>query len=239
LFGEYIENTDRILDPSCGSGGFLLKVLDVMREKANDYYPDRNGKENFDYRHSFAEKCLFGIEINESIARVSKMNMILHDDGHTNVICYDGLEDFENITKVNRGFEPESFDYIFTNPPFGAVVKKTESEYLDHFELGKNGNKSRPAQKTEILFIERFWQFLKSDGKIAVVLPDGILTNSSLQYVREWILEHFKLLGVVSLPQDAFRYYGAGVKSSILIMQKWGSKKEADYKIFMATAEKI
>jgi type I restriction enzyme M protein len=209
-----------------------------MRDQANEYYENEPVK-NFDYRHSFAEKYLYGIEISESISRVAKMNMILHDDGHTNVICYDGLEDFAELTKVNRGFEAESFDYIFTNPPFGAVVKKTESEYLDHFELGKNGTKSRPAQKTEILFIERFWQFLKPGGKIAVVLPDGILTNSSLQYVREWILEHFKLLGVVSLPQDAFRYYGAGVKSSILIMQKWGKSKEADYNIFMATAEKI
>jgi len=74
---------------------------------------------------------------------------------------------------------------------------------------------------------------------LAVVLPDGILTNSSLQYVREYILDKYKLRAVVSLPQDAFRYYGAGVKSSILLLQKWGDTKEADYPIFMATANKI
>jgi type I restriction enzyme M protein len=234
-----MEKTDKVLDPACGSGGFLLKALDAMREKADKVHTDKNSRQNFDYWHSFAEKYLYGIEINEAIARVSKMNMILHDDGHTNVICCDALENLSDIQNINRGFETQSFDYIFANPPFGAVVKKTEREYLGDFELGRNGNKERPAQKTEILFIERFWQFLKPNGKIAVVLPDGILTNSSLQYVREWMLEHFKLLGVISLPQDAFRYYGAGVKSSVVVMQKWGKEKEADYNIFMATAEKI
>ena len=245
LFAPEIENTSKVLDTSCGSGWFLLKALDVMREKADEYFPDHQTDpsewiKHFNFWHSFAENYLFWIEINESIARVAKMNMILHDDGHTNVISHDWLEPIENMIKQNLGFKENSFDYIFTNPPFGAVVKKTESDYLGNFELGKNGSKERPAQKTEILFIERFWHFLKPwTWKIAVVLPDGILTNSSLQYVREWILEHFKILWVISLPQDAFRYYWAWVKSSILVLQKWWIKKEADYKIFMATAEKI
>lgn len=238
LFAPEMDNTSKVLDTSCGSGWFLLKALDLMREKASEYYQDWT-VEHFNYWHSFAENYLYWIEINESIARVAKMNMILHDDGHTNVISNDWLEPIENMTKLNLGFKENGFDYIFTNPPFWAVVKKTESDYLGSFQLGKNGNKERPAQKTEILFIERFWQFLKPNWKIAVVLPDGILTNSSLQYVREWILEHFKLLWVVSLPQDAFRYYWAWVKSSVLVMEKWWTKKEKDYKIFMATIDKI
>lgn len=257
LFAPEMENTHKVLDTSCGSWGFLLKALDVMREKADEYFPNHlsdpsEASEHFKYWHSFAENYLFWIEINESIARVAKMNMILHDDGHTNVISHDWLEPIENMTKQNLWFKENSFDYIFTNPPFGAVVKKTESDYLGNFELWKNGSKERPAQKTEILFIERFWQFLKpGTWKIAVVLPDGILTNSSLQYVREWILEHFKILWVISLPQDAFRYYWAWVKSSILVLQKlappahsshpphWGGFEGENYKIFMATAEKI
>ena len=224
-------------------------------EKQEPYFPDYKTdpderQEHHKHWHSFAENYLYGIEISESIARVAKMNMILHDDGHTNVISYDGLDDIEKMKKINLGFKPNSFKYIFTNPPFGAVVKKSESDYLESFELGKNGRKSRPAQKTEILFIERIHTFLKEGWRCAVVLPDGILTNSSLQYVREWILEHFKLLWVVSLPQDAFRYYGAGVKSSVLILEKWGPHPSPllrgegtsgrwDYKIFMATADKI
>jgi type I restriction enzyme M protein len=262
LFAPELENTSKVLDTSCGSWGFLLKALDVMREKADEFFAEWSA-DHFNYWHSFAEKYLYGIEINESIARIAKMNMILHDDGHTNVISFDALEDIEKIKKdtENNEFKENSFDYIFTNPPFWAVVKNTESDYLGNFELGKTGNKVRLAQKTEILFIERFYQFLKPNGKIAVVLPDGVLTNSSLQYVREYILEHFKLLWVISLPQDAFKYYNAWVKSSVVVMQKnplnppyqgeiknssldkgrlgGVSQQKEDYKIFMATVNKI
>lgn len=237
LFWKDMENTDKVLDTSCGSGWFLLKALDVMREKADEYC-EKDSVEHFQYWHSFAENYLYWIEISESIARVAKMNMILHDDWHTNVIAHDGLDDIEKMEKINLWFKANNFDYIFTNPPFGAVVKKSESDYLQNFELWKNGSKVRPAQKTEILFLERIYQFLKEWWKVVVVLPDWILTNSSLQYVREWILEHFKLMWVISLTQDAFKYYWAWVKSSILVLEK-NSNPEKDYKIFMATAEKI
>lgn len=240
MIADEVDNNSKVLDPACGSGGFLLQALDLMRKKADGYFPDyltdpQEATKHFQYWHDFAEKKLFGIEISESIARVSKMNMILHDDGHTNVISHDALESTEKMRKINLWFEEETFDLIITNPPFGAIIKNTESDYLDDYELWQK----RKSQKTEILFMERCWQFLKPGGSLAVVLPDGILTNSSLQYVREYILEHYKLRAVVSLPQDAFRYYGAGVKSSILLLQKWGETKEIDYKIFMATANKI
>jgi len=243
LFAPDMENTDRVLDTSCGSGWFLLKALDIMREKADEFYPNHKNDaqefaEYFKYWHSFAENCLYWVEISESIARVAKMNMILHDDWHTNVICHDGLDDIEKMAKINLWFKPGSFKYIFTNPPFWAVIKKSESDYLDKFELWKNGSKVRPAQKTEILFLERIWQFLEDWWKAVVVLPDWILTNSSLQYVREWILSHFKLIWVISLTQDAFKYFWAWVKSSILILEK-NANPEPDYKIFMATADNI
>lgn len=88
-----------------------------MRNKANDFY-DPASNEHYRYWHDFAEKHLFGIEINEAIARVAKMNMILHDDGHTNVISNDALEPISEMTRQNLGFQPNHFDYIFTNPPF-------------------------------------------------------------------------------------------------------------------------
>lgn len=238
MLGDELEDHHNILDTSCGSWGFLLRVLDHMRSKADAYF-DKSSAEHFRFWHDFAEKKLYGIEISEAIARVAKMNMILHDDGHTNVISHDGLDSIEKMEKINREFKAGNFDFIFTNPPFGAVVKSTESDYLDSYELGMNGKKMRTTQKTEILFLERAWQFLKPSGQMAVVLPDGILTNSSLQYVRDYLLEHYELRAVVSLPQDAFRYYGAGVKSSILFLRKWEWKPKQDYPIFMAIAEKI
>ena len=86
---------------------------------------------------------LFGIEVNESIARVAKMNMIIHDDGHSNVIGNDALVGFDTLYTQHREFEKETFDLILTNPPFGAVVKKVESPYLDDYELGKGNEFSK------------------------------------------------------------------------------------------------
>lgn len=240
-----ITNEARVLDTSCGSGGFLLYALDKVREQANAKFDKDNPREavqHYTHWHEFAEKRLFGIEINESIARVAKMNMIIHDDGHTNVIAFDGLHpiDYIRSTTKNQGFAPESFDFIVTNPPFGSIVKQSEKSYLqvdkstapyydfalkevnwiDGAAKGKHLTTGRENQSTEILFIEQCHKFLKEGGYLAVVIPDGILTNSSLQYVRDDIERKFRIVAVVSLPQTTFTHTGAGVKSSVLFLKK-------------------
>lgn len=225
----------RVFDPTCGSGGFLLYALDSVRKFA-EY--NLEGQDAWSHWHDFAEKRLFGIEINDQIARVCKMNMIIHDDGHTNVIGHNSLDSFDNITKHKADFQKDHFDIILTNPPFGATVKASEDkEILESFELGKG----RKTQKTEILFIERCIDFVKPEtGRIGMVLPDGILTNSSLQYVRDFIMERCQIEAVVSLPQFAFSHYGAGVKSSVLFLRRLGKGEQpTDYPIFMAIAENI
>lgn len=235
-----IKNDDLVLDPACGSGGFLLHALDEVRRQAEEFN-ENDEAEKYRFWHDFAQNNLFGIEINDSIARVAKMNMIIHDDGHTNVIGFDALEDVGKMTEKNRGFEKNHFDVIVTNPPFGANVKRSEHPYLEKFALGQNGKKSRDNQKTEILFIERCIDFLKAGtGQMAIVLPDGILTNSSLQYVRDFIMERAQILAVVSLPQFAFAHFGAGVKSSIVFVRRKGEKEKlGKYKIFMAIADHV
>ena len=198
-----------ILDPACGSGGFLLYAMDHIQRDASQYY-EEGTPEHHDHWHDFAEKRLFGIEVNDAIARIAKMNMILHDDGHSNVIGSDALIDFDKLYNQNGGFEKEKFDIILTNPPFGAKIKKEEKPYLGNYDLGKKEDtqKVRNSQKTEILFLERCFDFLEwGTGKLAIILPDGVLNNSSLQYVRDYIEQHFQILAVVSLPQTAFRYY--------------------------------
>ena len=217
---------ERILDPACGSGGFLLYAMDYIQKEASQYYKEGT-REHRDYWHNFARDQLFGIEVNDAIARVAKMNMILHDDGHSNVIGSDALINFDKLYDQNRGFEKESFDIILTNPPFGANIKKEEKSYLEDYKLGKKRN----SQKTEILFLERCFDFLKSGtGKLAIILPDGILNNSSLQYVRDYIEQHYEILAVVSLPQIAFKYYEAGVKPSILLLRKFSEEECSLYK---------
>ncbi|WP_373100678.1 restriction endonuclease subunit M [Necropsobacter rosorum] len=221
-----------VLDTSCGSGGFLLHALDKVRREADEYYP-QHSTEHFRHWHDFAEKKLYGIEINEQISRAAKMNMIIHDDGHTNVISADGLlSDIELQNQSNNiGFKYNHFDFIITNPPFGSTVKQTEKAYLSNYGFGlkdiswldikNSGVQNRDSQATEILFIEQCHNFLKPNGYLAIVIPDGILTNSSLQYVRDSIEEKFRIIAVVSLPQTAFKATGAGVKSSVLFLRKY------------------
>jgi type I restriction enzyme M protein len=251
-------NEDIVLDPACGSGGFLLYALDAVRKEADEFFPDQTakpekgipeGKDHYDHWHAFAKERLYGIEINDEIARVAKMNMIIHDDGHTNVIGHDALDRLDRIksNSNNTGFAANRFSLILTNPPFGAQVNLAERPYLADYELGqvedaKGNRKPRKNQKTEILFLERVWKFLKpGTGRAAVVLPDGILTNSSLQYVRDFLLERFQVLAVVSLPQTAFSHYGAGVKSSLVFLRKRAEaeKPKDSEAIFMAVPELI
>lgn len=258
---------DYVLDPACGSGGFLLYAMDYVRHYAEQIYDEDEETARFRHWHDFAKDRLFGIEINDEISRVAKMNMILHDDGHTNIIGYDALEKFEKLKGQKKRFAPNSFDLILTNPPFGAMVKEAEKgkEYMKGWELlryvgkgeqpegsagemksdfkaGKKSIKARSSIKTEILFCERVWHFLKpGTGRVAIVLPDGILTNSSLQGVRDWLLAKFQLLAVVSLPQEAFQHSGAGVKASIVFLRKRSDDEQADDSeaIFMAAPANI
>lgn len=230
----------KILDTSCGSGGFLLHALKVVRDEADDIYDEEIGSASWkNYWHDFAEKHLYGIEINEQISRVAKMNMIIHDDGHTNIVTNDGLKNNYSIEIENRNlhFQDGTFDLIMTNPPFGSSVKADEVGYYKEYELfeknlgitetkdriadDNNKNKWRTSQNTEVLFLERCYKYLNEEnGYLAIVIPDGVLSNITSQYVRDWIIEHFRILADVSLPQHTFAHVKAGVKSSVLFLKK-------------------
>ena len=239
-----IRQDDLVLDPSCGSGGFLLQTLQYMQEKSKKLDGEYNQKR---FWHSFAEKNLYGIEISGGISQTAKMNMIIHDDGHTNVITADGLDSFENFIRKNNKFQKNTFNFIFTNPPFGSSIPaskpyfedfsfaKSEVHFIDKI-IDKKSPKDLSTQKSEILFLERYFEFLKEGGIVACVLPDGILTNSSLQNVRDYLLERFYLLASFSLPQHTFSNYGAGVKSSILVLKK---KDKKAMKAFLDKKEAI
>jgi type I restriction enzyme M protein len=229
------QTNEILLDPACGSGGFLLHALDMIRKEAVEEYDDPLDADRA--WHNYARENIYGIDINDQIARVCKMNMILHDDGHTNVISVDALMNLEDIGRTHKRFVANSFNLILTNPPFGAIVKVAEKPYMRQYVLGKDRN----TQKSEILFIERCLEFLKPGiGKMGIVLPDGILTNGSLQYVRDFIMARTQILAVVSLPQFAFAHFGAGVKSSIVFLRKKAkTEKLENYPIFMAIADNI
>ncbi len=189
--------------------------------------------------------------------------MILYDDGHTGVFSENSLLPFDELIPISEKAgvprslrpNPSSFDILMTNPPFGSKGKVTDKRILKQFELGykwkqdKNTgkwiktNEIQNGQVPDILFIERCLQLLKDGGRMAIVLPDGNLNNSSLGYIREFIQEKARILAVVSMPVGTFMHAGVNPKTSVLFLQKLTEEelnklKKDNYPIFMAVVEK-
>lgn len=250
-----------ILDPAIGSAGFLIQAMEHVYDAIDCRHPNLDEKARSGMKIQYAHSCIKGIDINPDLTRVAKMRMILYDNGHTGIFSVNSLESFEKIKRIGLRvgagkIEPESFDIIFTNPPFGTKGKVTDKQILEQFELGHKWKENktlkkwiktseiRSGQTPDILFIERCLQFLKNNGRMAIVLPDGILTNITLGYVREFILSKARVLAVVSLPQETFIRYGAGTKASVLFLQKLDEEQlreteRRNYPIFTAICERI
>ena len=207
--------SDMILDPFCGSGHFLSRCLDyVVRNQGSKL--DAYALHQFKFFH------LHGIEKSDRMVRIAMTDMMLHDDGHTNIRNLDSLLSFENYLDIvalgdKDNKTPEVFSMILTNPPFGSIMRQEVMEMVGRFQLG-NKKKSLPL---EILGLERCFQFLKPGGKLAIVLPDGLLKNKSSLFVRNWVERVAKIKAVISLPEEAFNPYGAMVKTSLCIFQKY------------------
>ncbi len=246
---------ESIIDPACGSGKFLIWAMEHVKQR---YDLDSRGVADYAKAH------IAGIDINQDLVKVAKMYMVLFDDGYSNIFDENSLLSFDELMKraKDKGVpiparpEPNKFEIVLTNPPFGSKGKINDSRILRQFDLAHKWKFDKKRKKwirtsqllreqtPEILFIERCWKLLKFYGRMAIVLPDGILTNSTLGYVRQWIMDHARILAVVSLPQETFVPYGAGTKASVLFIQKLPEEELEDlnkvgYPIFMAVAEKI
>ncbi|MCL0073091.1 N-6 DNA methylase [Dehalococcoidia bacterium] len=248
-----------VLDPACGSGGFLIQAMKHVWDTIDKNRPDLEEKTRIDMKVRYAHTYIRGIDINPDLAKVAKMHMVLYDDGHTGIFAENALEEFERIADTTKGpsqMTPECADIVMTNPPFGSKGKVTDKRILRQFELGykwKQDKKTGKWTKTDqlqngqvpdILFIERCLQLLKDGGRMAIVLPDGNLTNATLEYVQFFIHQKARVLGVVSLPKETFVPHGAGSKTSVLFLQKMKPKdlerlQRKDYPIFMAVCENI
>jgi type I restriction enzyme M protein len=202
-------------------------------------------------KKKYVKNNLFGIEINSMIARMAKMRMILEGDGYSNIVTSDSLANWDDvnhdISKTNGQLRDYQyyFDVVMTNPPFGTQGKISNETLLQEYKLGskqqdQEGKKNKTSgQVPDILFIERSLNFLKEGGKLAIVLPNGDLENSSLDYVREFIKDKTDILAVIKLPTDTFIPFGTGVKTSILFLQKKGGNIKTVDKVFFGLIEKI
>jgi type I restriction enzyme M protein len=230
---------DYLIDPACGSGGFLLYAMKHVLAKVTDKY--KADKETVDRLNwDFSHKQIFGIEINDRIARVAMMDMVIHEDGHSNIDCNDALEDYEKLDP-KKAIGPNKYDILLTNPPFGKRVKPSEKLYFKNYYLAKDSdNKLKKSEMSEILFIERCIDLVKEGGLVGIVLPDSAFTNKGNIPVVEYLLKKTKVLGVVSVPQHTFIPYGSMSKTSLLFLKKPKSgEKLKDYPIFMAHVEHV
>jgi len=227
---------DLILDPFCGSGHFLTSALEKVKR---DYEAGKLNEYSF---HQFKFFHLHGIEKSERMVRIAMCDMLLQDDGHSNIRCTDALLSFDNYPDIKalggeENVDPQVFDIVLTNPPFGSLMGGEIGNILGRFELGK-GKKSLPL---EIMGLERCLQFLKPGGRLAIVLQDGVLTDTSHSRVREWLHEQAELIAVISLPEHTFTPYGANPKTSVVFVKKYDPKKRDvnSKKVFFAKIEDI
>lgn len=293
------KENELICDPASGSGGFLIRFFELVREQiladADHQYQAFAAKLKKDAKISdvqrarlltekyseiqagidqhtegkrlwnLANRCIYGTDKNDRMARTSKMNMIMHGDGHGGVHHWNG---FLNVNGIFEG----RFHIILTNPPFGAKVEADEKILANEIELDEETEKhyekihgapykearaalkaavGKPISslfklpkteggkiKTEILFIERCLDLLRPGGRLGIVLPEGVFNNPSLAHVREFVEDRARLDAVVSLPQETFGASGASVKCSLLFLHKFTEKEARAFSLEQVKARK-
>ncbi|MFX0074122.1 MAG: N-6 DNA methylase [Candidatus Hermodarchaeota archaeon] len=240
---------DVIIDPACGSGGFLVIALTSVLEKLEEEAKKKNWSTEIFYRkrNAIFSKCFRGIDKDKFLTKVTKAYMAIIGNGKEGIFCENSLENPSNWDyKTQTHIKLDSFDALFTNPPFGAKIKVKGDSILSQYELGYKWaeikgvlsptEQLRDKQPPQILFIERCLQFLNDGGKMAIVLPEGILGNPTQEYIRSFIFENSKVMAIVDAPIETF-LPNTSTKTCILFLEK-GKPKVKDYQIFMAIAEK-
>ena len=265
---------ERLLDPACGTGGFLTiamnHALQGLEESERTLWADptegtgSEREELYRKRSEFLRGCVFGLDLNPTLVRAAKMNMVMNNDGEGNLYQANSLAS----PMTWSGDAPEriqlgSIDVIVSNPPFGTKITIDDENILKQYELAsmwdqqddaswllrRGGDGSAILQKSqppEILFIERCVQLLREGtGKMAMVIPNGILNNPALGYVRQWMRQNVQILAVVDMARELFQPKNDTQTSMVLMRRLSPEEKSAaskgvlDYPIFMAVTEKI
>ncbi len=218
-----------LIDPACGSGGFLMQTA---------AYVHRNNP-GIDIS-AYIRKCIRGIEFNPDVALSAAIRLAFEGGLGSEITCANSLTENTQLNGI--------FDVVLTNPPFGSRGKIEDQRILPSYELARKWAKIRNdawratgemmyGQSPEVLFIEKSIKLLKPGGRIGIVLPDGLLQNITNGHIRFWIRSQSKILGVVSIPQEAFVPYGTGIKTSILFLQRIPSTSREI--CFMSCLQKI
>ena len=258
---------DLILDPACGTSGFLITAMNHVIEKIRTAEIERWG--DIDRAETavrarvqrFAQKYVAGMDLNPNLVKASKMNMVMNNDGTGGLFQANSLKapvTWDNDLRARALMG--RVDLLFTNPPFGSKIPIDDPSILEAYDLGHvwrynedadswtMTNRVHRQQPPEILFIERCVRFLKSGtGRCAIVIPDGILGSPGLGYVREWILQQTRVLASIDLHPDTFQPH-VSVQTSVLVLERKTEEEIAlesaagrlnDYEVFMGIADHI
>jgi len=257
-----------VIDPACGSGGFLMETMRWIWDKYLYEEPE-------DKKIEYAKKFLYGIDFEEKMHKISKALMTIAGDGSSHIFRLNSLdtkswfeeteeklsarkelskflhefEDYKSNEENKKTFSYFDFDILLTNPPFAGEIH--DPILIREYELTKNKKGDYPDKvERDLLFIERALQFIKPGGRMAIVLPQGKLNNTNMEYVRKWLLNKGRILAVVGLHPNTFKLpapaKGTSTKTSILFFQKWNTDPSLgplnppleDYPIFMAVSKK-
>lgn len=249
LGADGTRHTDMVLDACCGTGGFLIDVLADMWSKV-DARTDLADDRKLELKHQIANEAIVGVDIANApiLARIARLNMYLHGDGGTRIFHLNALDPelndhdtdapeiiFEK-TQLRQLFQRNRFDVVITNPPFAKALDRTtpdERRLLNAYEIGRERSGTNGSIRSVLLFLERYAQLLKPGGRMITVVDDGILSGDDYRWFRDKLRSWFLVLGVVSLPGDAFQRSNARVKTSYVILERRRGANQDNPPVFM------
>lgn len=246
-----------VIDPASGSGGFLIHAMQWV-------WGNMPESVSRDTKIGYARNYIYGIDFDDKPVKISRALMLIAGDGRSHIFKLNSLNprewqgddeeklkaraelqqrllrfnDYDQDRENKENFKYFNFDVLLTNPPFaGEIIDRT---VLNSYELAKNDKgKLRNKMERHILFIERALNLVKPGGRLAIVLPEGVLNNTNMEYIRKWIFDKARILAVVGLQVNTFKPH-TGTKTSVLFLQKWAADEKPleDYPIFMAVSKK-
>jgi type I restriction enzyme M protein len=247
------EPGELILDPACGSGGFLIMALEHIWQKLESRAADKgwNDVQLALRKRDIATKTFRGLDKDSFLAKVTKAYMAIIGDGRGGIFCENSLQPPDQWHHTTReSIKLGVFDVVLTNPPFGTKIPIKGEALLSQYDLARKWKRDRATgelektsvlhedQPPQIVFLERCFQFLRCGGRLGIVLPESVLGNPSYEYVLQWILARATIRAVITMPEALFKTSGKGgthCKVCVLVVQKGAPSAESD--IFMANAK--
>lgn len=245
---------DRLIDPACGSGGFLIESLrhvwnQVQKEGQELGWPDR---EIFADQQEVAIKNFRGIDKENFLSKTTKAYMAILGDGRGGIFCENSLENMKKWSiKAQTQIVAGSFNVVLTNPPYGSKLKIDDQSILKQYDLGhqwKTLKGEKASVKTEkplsdqtpqVLFIERCLELLAPGGRLGIVAPESMFCNPSHKYIMNYVEQHARIDAVISMPENLFQPH-THAKTCVVLMTKFDTQKhqvDPEHKIFMAVAK--